>query len=204
MTHKVFKYGVGRLLAVALLVGVGYIALNPTEVAAQSPIGDLGQGRGRSEGVPDGDGTADGIAAYGQGQGGQGRGQGRGQKEDGAIAAGQSAFDGRGRTSGTGQGRNETVRDVTWETLTGTVLGIDHEVTLQTTVGEVLVGMGQSAYWADFEITVGDTLTVLGFYEDGEFKAGTVENTSTGASVTLRAETGRPIWAGRGQLKNQS
>lgn len=206
MTKRVLNYGVVGLLAVALVAGVGYILLNPTEVQSQGPIDGQGQGRGRSEIVQNNAGTANGIVAYGQGQPGQGRGRGN----EGAAAQGQGAFggagafDGSGRNSGAGQGRNETVRaPFEWETLTGKVTAIDGDVTIQTAEGEALVGMGPSAYREGFDLAVGDEITVVGFHEDGEFKAGSVENLTTGETITLRDETGRPIWAGRGQLKNQ-
>ena len=83
------------------------------------------------------------------------------------------------------------------------VIVVDDEITIQTAEGQVLVGMGQSAYREGFELKVGDEITVLGFHEDGEFKAGTVENLTTGETITLRDETGRPMWAGQGRLKNQ-
>jgi len=38
--------------------------------------------------------------------------------------------------------------------------------------------------------------------EDGEFKAGQVENLGTGESIVLRDTSGRPMWAGRGNRKN--
>jgi hypothetical protein len=95
------------------------------------------------------------------------------------------------------------VRDVEWVTVTGSVTSVGGEVTLQTAEGEVLVGMGQAAYWDAFAIEVGQELTVIGFYEDGEFKAGTVEDLTAGDTITLRDETGRPMWSGSGRLKNQ-
>jgi hypothetical protein len=206
MTNKVFSYGVVGLLAVALVAGVGYILLNPTEAQSQGPTD--GQGRGRSEIVQNSAGTANGITAYGQGQPGQGRGRGN----EGAAAQGQGAFGGEsfggagasdGRGQGQGQGRNETVRIVEWETLTGKVTAVDGDVTIQTAEGQVLIGMGQSAYREGFELEVGDEITVVGFHEDGDFKAGSVENLTTGETIVLRDETGRPMWAGRGRLKNQ-
>ncbi|MFP3897152.1 MAG: hypothetical protein ACLFV5_10015 [Anaerolineales bacterium] len=42
-----------------------------------------------------------------------------------------------------------------------------------------------------------------GFYKDGEFKAGTVENTTTGETITLRDLNGHPIWMGQGEGKKQ-
>jgi hypothetical protein len=49
---------------------------------------------------------------------------------------------------------------------------------------------------AEFVLTVGDEVTVYGYDEDGEFKAGVVENLTSGASIILREESGRPMWAG--------
>ncbi|RLC74044.1 MAG: hypothetical protein DRJ03_21460 [Chloroflexi bacterium] len=203
---KVSSYGAVGLLVAALLGGAAYILLNPTEVQSQGPTD--GQGRGRSEIAQGSAGTANGSTAYGQGQPGQGRGRGN----EGAAAQGQGAlggesFDGEGasdgRGQGQGQGRNATVRIVEWETLTGKVTAIDGDVTIQTAEGEALVGMGQSAYREGFDLAVGDEITVLGFHEDGEFKARSVENLATGETITLRDETGRPMWSGQGRLKNQ-
>jgi len=152
----------------------------------------------------------------GYGRGGS-RGDGQGQGRSGAGQAGNDAFtygqgqdrgdagayDGSGQNSGAGQGRNETARNVEWETLTGEVVIVDGEITIQTAEGQVLVGMGQSAYREGFALEVGDEITVIGFHEDGEFKAGTVENLTTGETIVLRDETGRPMWSGQGRLKNQ-
>jgi hypothetical protein len=387
MTSKVLSYGIVGLLAVALVAGIGYVLLNPTEAAGQGPTG--GQGRGRSEIGQNSEETTDGLAAYGQGQG-QGRGRGNagrateslagsahgfGQSEElvneelsseeiagilymreeeklardvylklyeqwglaifqniagseqthmdaiktlmdvyglddpvagndvgeftdptlqslyaDLVATGsQSLADalrvgaaieeidildleeriaqtdagnvqrvyenltrgsynhlrsfaatleqqtgeiyepqyldqetynsaintpmgnagyGQGangrRQGAVGQGRNEVVRTVEWETLTGTVTVVDSEITVQTAQGEILIGMGQFAYREGFGLEVGDQVSVVGFYEDGEFKAGTVENLSTGETIVLRDETGRPMWAGQGQLGNQN
>lgn len=202
MTKKVLSYGVVGLLVVVLLAGIGYILLNPTAAVAQGLTDGQGEGQGRNRSVSNSTEMAD---ASGQGQPGQGQGRGNrdaAEQRQGA-SGGAGTFDGSGRNSGAGQGRNETVRNIEWETLTGKVSVVDHEVTIQTAGGEVLIGMGQSAYWEGFELAVGDEITVLGFHEDGEFKARTVENLATGETLTLRDETGRPIWAGQGQLKNR-
>jgi len=162
-----------------------------------APLENGGYGRGGSRGDGQGQGRS------GAGQAGNeaftyGQGQGRGNAGSGA-----GAYDGSGRNSGAGQGRSETVRNVEWETLTGEVVIVDGEITIQTAEDQVLVGMGQSAYWENFALEVGDEITVGGFHEDGEFKAGTVENLTTGETIVLRDETGRPMWAGQGQLKNR-
>ena len=48
-------------------------------------------------------------------------------------------------------------------------------------------------------IVPGDTVTVLGFDENGNFQAGQITNESTGEILLLRDPNGRPLWAGRGQ-----
>ena len=217
MMKKMLSYGLVGLLGLALLAGTAYILLSPTEVAGQGPTDGQGQGRGRSEVRQDNAGTEDGVAVYGQGQG-RGNGgsdlespaqgaDGRSEATQGQGALGGGAFGGAGASDGRGQGQgrgeNATVRTVEWETLTGKVIAVDSEVTIQTAEGQVLVGMGQSAYWEGFGVKVGDEITVRGFHEDGEFKAGTVENLATGETVVLRDETGRPMWSGQGRLKNQ-
>ena len=189
---KVSSYGVVGLLALALLAGTAYILLNPTEAAGQGPVGGQGpwQSRGRGRRA-DAEPRSDAVAyGWGQGQGREAAGGGPGADGYGQGAAGQS--------------RNEMVRTVEWETLTGTVIAIDGEVAVQTAEGQVLVGMGQSAYWEGFALQVGDEVSVTGFYEDGEFKAGTVENLTTGESIVLRDEAGRPMWSGRGRANGQS
>jgi hypothetical protein len=205
---QVLSYGVVGLLAVALLAGTGYILLSSTQAQSeQGQLGGQGQVRapGRGEIWQDDTGVEDG-AAYGWGRGRRSAGsetvQGYGAFGIGTLGA-EGAFDGRGRNSGTGQGRNETVRSVDWETLTGEVTIVDGDVTVETAEGEVLVGLGQASYRQGFALKVGDEVSVTGFHEDGEFKAGTVENLTTGQTLVLRDETGRPMWSGQGRLKNQ-
>ena len=117
MAKKVLSYSVVGLLAVALLAGSAYILLKPGEVqAGQGSPG--GRGQGREAAVESGGSEPEVLNrnAYGRSE----TAQGRGVLGDGAFGT-EGAFEGRGRSSGTGQGRNETVRTVEWETLTGEV-----------------------------------------------------------------------------------
>jgi hypothetical protein len=85
--------------------------------------------------------------------------------------------------------------------LAGTITEVGVDVTIQSDTGMVVVGLGPEWYREDttFTLAEGDEVAVTGFYEDGEFKAATIENVSTGATLDLRDETGRPLWAGRGR-----
>ena len=173
-----------------------------------------GAGAGRSENtLPSdaGQGRGEEVTANAQGRGaGMGRsenalpsdgGQGRGQ-ESGGSGAGRSES---GSRDGQGAGNTPVERNPAWEELRGTVVEYDHEMTVATADGEVLVGMGQSSYveTQDFQASKGDEVLVYGFHEDDEFKAGRVENLTQGKTLILRDQDGRPMWAGRGEGKNR-
>jgi hypothetical protein len=40
---------------------------------------------------------------------------------------------------------------------------------------------------------------LTGFYEDGEFEVGQLENLTTGLTLAIREPSGRPLWAGGGR-----
>ena len=44
-----------------------------------------------------------------------------------------------------------------------------------------------------------DQVTLTGFYEDGEFEVGKLENQTSGLLVLIREDSGRPLWAGGGR-----
>ena len=71
---------------------------------------------------------------------------------------------------------------------------------LQTEAGEVIeVSLGQSGYWEtqDINLLRGDAVVVEGYYEDDTTLAErSVTLVSTGQTVVLRDENGRPMWAG--------
>ncbi len=199
------------MLALALIGGTVVILARPYETDARAANERAfndgqergGQGRALSEGTEGRPGEAQ---APGRGQGtarnlAQGQGQGR---SNGANGSGDS--NGGGPDTGTGNQAAETYAEpVDWTTITGSVLVADSELTVQTEDGEVLVGLGQSWYREEqgFQVSAGDEVRVEGYEEDGEFKAGSVKNLSTGATITLRDATGRPMWAGRGQRQQQ-
>jgi len=81
----------------------------------------------------------------------------------------------------------------------------DSDLILSTETGELLVGLGPAHYReeAGFTIQIGDELEINGFNEDEEFKAASVQNLTTGMSITLRDSNGHPMWAGQGNLRNQ-
>ncbi len=195
------KIVVGALIVVVIgAVGVGIIdAAQGRSVAAQ-PVAAQANAPTQSAAAANGQGQSVGRGSGGQGQGqgqaqgqGQGQAQGRGQQGNGNGAGGQ------GQTQNPNAGTPQAnVTD--WTTVTGTVNSFDGVgVSLTTAEGAPLwVQFGQSRYVTAQGVTfsAGDHLTVNGFEENGQFQAGTVVNETTGQTLNLRDNAGRPLWAG--------
>ena len=87
------------------------------------------------------------------------------------------------------------------ETIQGTVLETV-ELVVDTGNGEtVQVGLGPSQYREErgFFLNVGDQVVVTGYWEDGEFKAMTVQNLDLDSEIVLRDVAGHPMWSGQGR-----
>jgi hypothetical protein len=68
--------------------------------------------------------------------------------------------------------------------------------------GELVEMIGRPWTFAQeqgFTAEAGDRVTLVGFYENGEFEVGQLDNLTTGLSVTIREDSGRPLWAGGGR-----
>jgi hypothetical protein len=48
-------------------------------------------------------------------------------------------------------------------------------------------------------LSQGEEVTIVGYWEDGEFKAAEITRLSDGATIVLRDANGRPAWSGAGQ-----
>ena len=179
------------LLAVLFVGLIGLLvfgAVNRT--LAKTGSGDsYGGGHGNGQTALAGDSQSYGQA--GLGGGGQGNGQGYGAEGNG----GSQAYSGDGTATG------QAVVDE-WLTLTGAVTAADADLlTVDTGSGEVAVE--NRGWWyaqeQGFVAQVGDQVTLTGFYEGDAFEVGRIDNLTTGQTVTLRDENGRPLWAGRGR-----
>lgn len=85
-------------------------------------------------------------------------------------------------------------------TFAGTVVqvpGAGIDLILATADGEMTIGTGPDFLAGEgFVLTVGESLEVTGFWEDGEFKAVTIVRLADGSAITLRDAYGRPNWSG--------
>ena len=133
------------------------------------------------------------------GSGGFGRGSGRNGESLANQQESAAAGAGRGRT-GNQPSPDPQAGVEEWLTYEGSVAGVDDHVTIELDDGSTVeLGMGPVFYREEigFTVTVGDQIVVTGYYEDGEFRVGTIEQ--GGKTFRFRDEYGRPLWAGRGQ-----
>jgi len=128
----------------------------------------------------------------------------------GPQATEQQPFDSQGHGQGRGQGRGQAgnagagqANVEAWIVLTGTVQGVDSSaLVVETSEGQEIVVEGRAWSFAQesgFEAQSGDQVELTGFYEDTNFEVGQIRDLSSGQSVTLRQESGRPLWAGGGR-----
>lgn len=118
---------------------------------------------------------------------------------------GQTDSETRGKNSQslTGQSDNEPLaqaKATEWITLFGEVISVDENALLvDIGAGDPLEITGRAWKYAQemgFTTTAGDQLELLGFYEGEDFEVGGIDDITTGLSVALREENGRPLWAG--------
>jgi hypothetical protein len=103
-----------------------------------------------------------------------------------------------GDGTGTGQAQVEE-----WLTLQGTVASVNADSLVVQTTGGEQVTVDNRAWWfaqdQGFTAQAGDQVTVVGFYEDGDLEVGQIDDLTSGQTVSIRDESGRPLWAGRGR-----
>lgn len=141
---------------------------------------------------------SDGLTANLRDQLGRPAWSGSGQR---AQASG-SGVQGQGNLSGDEAGTGQAQVDE-WLTLEGVASSADTvELVVSTDDGQEIVLDGRAWRYLleqGFQATAGDRLRLVGFYENDIFEAGQITNLSTGQDVSIRDESGRPLWAGRGR-----
>lgn len=122
-----------------------------------------------------------------------------------AAKAGDAAATG-GRGSGEGTGTGQAQVDE-WVTIEASVVSVDDVALVALSDGEEeIVVEGRPWLFAQeqgFTAQPGDCVTLTAFYEEGAVKVGTIADATTGQTVRLRDESGRPGWARRGRRDGQ-
>jgi hypothetical protein len=110
---------------------------------------------------------------------------------------------GGGRNSGDSIAGHSEAETASWITVEGSVVSADAEALVVSTAdGETVVIEGRAWRFAQelgYTASVDAPITVVGFYEDGEFKVVQISGNDSEVPLQLRELSGRPNWAGGGQ-----
>lgn len=98
-------------------------------------------------------------------------------------------------------GTHDGIADVSeWITVTGTVQSVSsYEVVITLNDGTTFELDGRELYFLNeigLVLNVGDSVTILGFYDDGIFEVGQI--TTSSGTVVIREDDGTPLWTGGG------
>lgn len=119
-----------------------------------------------------------------------------------AVSRGNSGSAGSALAPGDGTATGQAEVDA-WLSIEGTVTSVDADaLVLATTAGEEIVVENRPWWFAQdigFTAQPGDQVSLVGFYENDAFEAGQIGNLSSGQTVSIREESGRPRWAGGGR-----
>jgi len=108
--------------------------------------------------------------------------------------------------STTNENHNEdtdTSTSLRWQTMQGVVTQVDAAaLTITVQNSQLVLVEGQPLSFAvsqGFDASRGDTITVEGYEENGEYKVGRMTNLTNGQQIQLRDVEGQPAWRGQGK-----
>lgn len=93
----------------------------------------------------------------------------------------------------------QSVPSTAWTTEAGVVQKVDLTgLSVTTEAGQLLwIQLGPNRFWsASITFAAGDPVTVTGFIENGQFMAAKIVNDASGQALTLRNDSGQPLWTG--------
>jgi hypothetical protein len=133
----------------------------------------------------------------------------QGKSEEGNLGQGKNRTSGSNEQQG---GKNESGSDHAASdkelkdkiSFTGIVTQVNEELlVILCERGDEIVTEGRALRFATevgFSAEIGDSITLIGFYEDADkFEVSYIENLTQGVKVQIREESGRPFWAGNGR-----
>jgi len=205
--------------------GGGILGLGTAQAQTQArgAQGNRGAG-GRSEIAPAA-GQGD-VVPGGQVAEQRGGGYGRGRQVNAAPATGQGVVPGAGQTAGQrggngGYGRGRQVNEAPavgqnsaapnvgqagvgeWVEVAGVVVRADATALVVQTADGATVEVSNRpwsfAVAQGFVAEAGDRVALTGFYEGDMFEAAQISDATSGQSVSIRDDAGRPLWAGGGR-----
>lgn len=151
---------------------------------------------------------AEAQAVAGRGTGGNGQSAGQGYRGGQIAATAQPqaqapqatpAPAGPGASTNPNPGTPQAIPNTQWTPLGASVQAVELTgLSVLTDDGQPLwVQLGPNRFWtASIGFSASDHVTVTGFTENGQWMAAVIVNDTTGQSLTLRSDTGQPLWTG--------
>lgn len=175
----------------------GQGAVFPGGQAAEQRGGGYGRG-GQTNAAP---AAGQNAVPGGQAAEQRGGGYGRGRQNSAAPAAGQNAAPGAQQSNPVPNVGQTGVSE--WTEISGVVVSADETaLVVQTADGatvEIINRPWSFAVSQGFMAQAGDQVQVTGFYEGDTFEAAQISDATSGEIVSIRDESGRPLWAGGGR-----
>ena len=145
--------------------------------------------------VQPGVGAGEGQARDGFGNNGQSGGTSKNDQSDG------NGFN--GQTNGSGEERQQSnLEEHDWVVLTGTIVEFNSDSLWVQSENSGNLGISGRAWRfaqeSGYHPAVGNEVKLNGFYENGEFEVSSIEDLTSGQTILLREDTGRPLWSGGG------
>jgi len=143
-----------------------------------------------------------GISGQNSSPGSQGSGQDGNESGQSGNGSRQSG-NGNRQADRDGADLQETNQeDHDWAEMFGDVSDFDaSSLWVQTNSSGILEITGRAWRFAQvsgYQPAVGNQLELTGFYENGEFEVSLIRDITSGQTIALRDESGRPLWSGGG------
>ncbi|MBM3130021.1 MAG: hypothetical protein FJ009_15540 [Chloroflexi bacterium] len=133
--------------------------------------------------------------------GGQGQGRGRVSEATAPVGGGNETALGEAQTESPRWGQQTQAQTMT--TVVGSAASVDENAMTVKLADSSQIVVENRPWWfaqeQKFAAQVGDQIKLTGFSYNGTFEPAKIENATTGKTVQLRDEYGRPGWSGRGQ-----
>lgn len=125
---------------------------------------------------------------------------GRGNNTNQSTSDENTATNGHGNNSSENNLGAREANQVDWIDLNGELTQIETDLWIITLLdGSQIELEGRAlSFLMDqgFDASVGDQISIRGFYEDDHFQIGQIYNQNTDQDCVLRQETGQPLWSG--------
>jgi hypothetical protein len=97
---------------------------------------------------------------------------------------------------------DKVLEEHSWEDVAGIITGFDtRQLIVQIGSGDEIEITGRAwrfALESGYTPNLGNEIVLSGFYENNEYKIASITDSTSGAAIAIRDESGKPLWGGGG------